>query len=97
MYNISIGRVACLIHYILYTDESTNHFGCKCYIRYKVLLMDVLIGWNTHVTTIMQKVRMLNLNKEDGAVKVFGDVKSIEDPICLPPPMMLCLKLFLND
>ena len=39
---------------------------------------------------------MLNLNKEDGAVKVFGDVESVEYPVCLPPPMMLCLELFLN-
>ena len=41
---------------------------------------------------IQIQIQMLNLNKEDGAMKVFGDVQPVEDPISFPPPMMLCLE-----
>ena len=33
-----------------------------------------------------------DLNEEDRAMKIFGDVKSVEDAIGFPPPMMFGLK-----
>ena len=55
-----------------------------------------MIYKNTLTFDVQFKLQMINkcwdLNEEDRAMKIFGDVESVEDAIGFPPPMMFCLK-----